>query len=518
MIQVKARLLVLTLAMMMALSMIALVPGVQAAEADWVYEGDNPGEAISYAEARLPDGRIFFSMGYNFTEAELQNDTWLLDPETMEWTRAADSPNATEATGAVGMPDGKVYLFGGAGGGKYLRDVLIYDPEVDQWSYGPALPQDLLFIRGVAVDDTTIMLAGGATDFGTASVLGNCYLYDIVTGEFTTISSMPQPRALGGIALYSGAVYYFGGFDSSGDGTSEVFVYDIESDSWYSVTYLPQPMTAMGVTVLVDGSMVILGGGSGVWWYDAALQEAYLFSPQTNLFTELPKLPEPVRNAGVYELDDGRIIYLYGINGTTPNKAVHSLLMWEMDAQLISSEVEQGGTTWMSIRVHFNFQDVDGLYGTLYLVRDNLTYGAYEFSSSGGDGVMVEMAISEMLPVGDYQVIFSEVRMVKYWYQALPFEAKVLTVTDAPTTQESLDELGDQNQALQDKLDELELQNQDLSDQLDALEQQNDELANDLAELKEANDAKMDAIIGYVILILVAVTMVVGVVILVRKK
>ena len=83
-----------------------------------------------------------------------------------------------------------------------------------------------------------------------------------------------------------------------------------------------------------------------------------------------------------------------------------------------------------------------------------------------------------------------------------------LTVNDVPSTQERLDSLDQQNQALQDRLDDLEAQNQGLQDQL-----------NDTrADLKEAVDAKLDAMIGYVILIVALGALIVGVVILLRKK
>ncbi len=83
-----------------------------------------------------------------------------------------------------------------------------------------------------------------------------------------------------------------------------------------------------------------------------------------------------------------------------------------------------------------------------------------------------------------------------------------LSVRDAPSTQDRLDGLEQQNQDLMDRLDELEAQNQDLQNNLDQATE----------ELLEANDAKLDAMIGYVILALVAVTMVLGIVVLVRKK
>jgi hypothetical protein len=83
----------------------------------------------------------------------------------------------------------------------------------------------------------------------------------------------------------------------------------------------------------------------------------------------------------------------------------------------------------------------------------------------------------------------------------MPFEPLPLTVNEAPSADE-------QNQALQDELDYLQTQNTQLKMDLDAAK----------ADLQDAIDAKLDAMIGYVILIVALGALIVGVIILVRKK
>jgi hypothetical protein len=55
-------------------------------------------------------------------------------------------------------------------------------------------------------------------------------------------------------------------------------------------------------------------------------------------------------------------------------------------------------------------------------------------------------------------------------------------------------------------------------DQLNDLEQQPQDLADYIFDLKEAVDAKPDAMIGYIILIVAIITLVVAVLVLVKKK
>ncbi len=71
---------------------------------------------------------------------------------------------------------------------------------------------------------------------------------------------------------------------------------------------------------------------------------------------------------------------------------------------------------------------------------------------------------------------------------------------------------------LEDRSDDREVQNQALQDQLSALSDDLNDTRAGLADVKRSADGKMDAMIGYIILIMVLVTLVVCVIPLVRKK
>lgn len=495
----------------MLLSMVFVPAGAAAEDVDWVVNDASPIKRLVSACAELPDGRIFISTGNNMSTGTITNETWLYDPYDKTWEQVADCLNITESGTAVAMPDGKVYLFGGMYGG-YLNDhVIIYDVASDTWSYGSYMAEKVTIAEAVAIDDHRILVAGGLTDPYLNSATEHCWIYDTESSLFTPAADLPDDRCCGSMVVYGNNAYYLGGMDASSTVSDLIFGYSIPGDYWYSTGYLPIPLLNFAAVAGSEGNIYIIGGEDFFDWFNTGSDVAFAYNIFTGNYLLLPEMPDPVVNSAAFELSDGRIMYMLGNSVMEGNTDVVTLQAWNAEASLSSSAVDQGDSVWLRVSVNTNFMEMFWMNGVVHLVKENVTYGAYYIDSLGENEVALELVISEELPAGDYLVVLSNVNIGYGWEQDIPFEPLTLTVNEAPSTDE-------QNQALQDKLDELEQQNQDLKDQLDALEQQNDDLADDLAELKEANDAKLDAMIGYVILIVTIITLVVAVLLLVRKK
>jgi len=376
---------------------------------------------------------------------------------------------------------------------------MMYDAVADQWTYGPEAPFNSSHIRSAAISDTEIMVVGAGTSFT------ECYIYDIEAETFTAAADIPEGR-LGGTLVSDGEVlWYFGGWDGTSTVRDEVMAYVIASDYWYTSAYMPEPRLGLTGVLGSDGLVYLMGGSTTIMWYGANTDECLAFDTYTGTFIDLPDLPETVRYGAAFELDDGRIMFFGGHNESVGRDGVLTLKAWDLEVSLSSDSVGQGGSVWLSISLRTEFAPMDEMYGDVFMTAMGVTYAWYGLYSMG-DMAYLELPISEnVVPLG-YVI---EVANLGYNYkQHFEVEAMPLTVTAAPSTDDRLDDLEAQNDALQDKLDDLEQQNQDLADQLDDAK----------AELKEATDAKLDAMIGYVILILVIVTLVVGVIVLVRKK
>jgi len=496
--------LAISLALMMCLGLLAAIPGAQAASYGWTIEGYLPDNMSSFVSTKLPDGRIFAAFGYDSGNSVRTNSTWILDPDGWSWTAMSDAPEGLETpTGAY--LDGRIYVFGGINTTSvFLDTVLIYDLDTDVWSASQDLPTTGTFMRCVAIDDENILLVGG--DPETAQASNETFLFNIYTEVFTTVASLPDARGGGGLAMMDDLVYYFGGWDNSYVVRDEIFAYDIAGDSWELVGHLPTARTSMAATAASNGLVYLIGGGPSISWFGSNVNEVLAWDPASGLFSTLPSMIDPMRYAAALQVDS-RIVYFGGHDESNGNPNIYSMETLRIVAEMESGTVGQGESAWMNVWVETEMEVEDSLYGYVHLTKDNVTYDSFYFESAGGDGVMLEIGISEDLPAGDYELEFQYV-YVAYWSMDWKIAPLALTVVDAPTTDEQLQELSDQNQALQDRLDDLEQQNQDLADQLEDAQ----------AELKEATDAKLDAMIGYVILILVLITLVVSVVVLVRKK
>lgn len=520
-------------AMLMVLVMIigclAIVPNdVSAASTDWVLEDDDSIERIAYASCELPDGRIFVSGGYNLASSTITNETWLFDPSTSEWQKVANCPLLMESGSAVAMPDGKVYVFGGMVSMVLISDLLIYDIATDTWSTGAALPQKTIMWGAVAINDHVIMLVGGMDGTTFSDVTDKCFFYSTVNSTFYSAPVLPNERFWGGIVVSNSYVYYFGGSQNGGAGTSTIYAYSINGMYWTSAGSLTGVMTGLTATAGSDGLIYLIGGRSSFSWYGDGTDSAYEYSTFSGVVSALPTLDAPVNYATSFETDDGRIFYMLGNNGSYGNSDVYSLKIWDAEASLSSSTVKQGDNVWLDLSISSNMLQMYGIGGTAYLCQNGVTYGSFYLDSTGENDIMVEIAISEGLPAGQYDVVLSDVS-IGYYGQDFPFETLSLTVTDAPSTDEQLEDLSEQNDDLNAELNATQGQLDNMTDQNEGLQDQIDDLSADLnatqdqldaahEDLSDSISAKQDAMFGYIILVLVIISLVIGVIILVRKK
>lgn len=495
------------LVVMMCLSMVSSAPSAAAAEVYWVLEGQSPDQRTAFVSAELPDGRLFVSMGFNRSASDHLNDSWIFDPYTMDWARAADSPNDTESSTGACLPDGKVYVFGGYSPDHgFLSDLLIYDSVTDSWSTGPVLPSNNTFSRAVAIDDDHIMLVSG-TDTKTS-----CYIYCASNSTFYSVQDLPNDRFGGALVKFDTTVYYIGGTYDFNHLYADILAYDLDGGYWSTVGELPEPLYCITGAASEDGNIYLFGGATtNVLWESVNTEHAYVFNTFTHEVTDLPDVAAPIRSAAAFSLSDGRIIYFGGHDGITTNTGVYSLQVWEKEAWLTSSTVDRGDSVLLYVSIHTNFMDVSGLYGNAYLARGNVSVGPYIFDSATKKGALIEIPISESMVAGDYEVVFGNFNVSYGSDQMFSFEPLTLTVTSDPSVQDQLDDLTEENNDLKDQVDDLTDQNGDLQDQLN---QTNAELS----DLEDSTAAKLDAMVGYVILIIALIALAVGVVIMVRKK
>jgi N-acetylneuraminic acid mutarotase len=120
---------------------------------------------------------------------------------------------AREHNAAVAL-NGKIYALGG----RWLNDlnsVEIYDPSIDQWTFGPAM-EDARAGLGATVMDGKIFVAGGEL-INTSKTLKSVEVFDPATKTWSFLPSLPAP--LHGVPLVAveGMLYVLGGSGRAGD-------------------------------------------------------------------------------------------------------------------------------------------------------------------------------------------------------------------------------------------------------------------------------------------------------------
>jgi N-acetylneuraminic acid mutarotase len=213
---------------------------------------------------------------------------------------------------AAEVVNGKLYLFGGVGGGSEGR-VQIYDPATNGWSLGAAMP----FAAGACSSGVIagkVYVAGGVVGSATT---GRAARYNPATNTWAEVAPMPQPRNHATSATDGRRLFVFGGRGpGSGDGGGlangfdTVQVYDPYRNLWSSsaapgssLRPLPQARGDAGKAVYFKGEFYVLGGET-VSGAGASAAGVYSRVDVYNPFTNTWRLaaPMPTARHGLFPL------------------------------------------------------------------------------------------------------------------------------------------------------------------------------------------------------------------------
>ncbi len=263
------------------------------------------------------DGKLYLvGQGPRWTLAhDLATGRWG-EPGEIQNRPAAGHHHAAEVVG------GRLFLLGGIGRSS-PGVVQIYDPKLDEWRLGPAMP----FAAGSnasAVIDGKIYVAGGIV---AQTTVGDAAVLDPAMMQWTSIAPMPRPRSQAASATDGKRLFVFGGRGpGSGDDTGvmngfdDVQIYDPASDTWRvsdaspsAPAPLPRARGGMGKAVWLDGEFWIIGGetedGPGAP-KSGTCARVDIFDPVANSWRAGPELPTARR--GIFPLADAGMIYVAG--------------------------------------------------------------------------------------------------------------------------------------------------------------------------------------------------------------
>jgi hypothetical protein len=230
------------------------------------------------------------------------------------WFERADLPTARQEI-LPGELDGKIYIIGGWLNGSSITDLVeVYDAATNTWSTAPPLPYALHHCALASVDGILYVIGGyyniGWPWFGTNEVLA----YDPVSDEWSYKARMSVKRGEHCAVAYEDKIYVIGGKDFSGYETPVVEVYDPSTDSWSQVSDLPTVRHHHAI-VVVDSLIYVVGGREGYWggpYTSISAVEAY--SPASDTWYTITDMPNPRGGLSAAAID-GK---LYTFGGEIP--------------------------------------------------------------------------------------------------------------------------------------------------------------------------------------------------------
>lgn len=291
------------------------------------------------------------------------------------WETAADIPYRIQEIYPA-LHQGRIYLAGGLGpdvdpAAQGVSDrVYVYDPEADDWTEGPSLPEprhhpylvssgsELFAIGGFVVanggrwsasteilrlDESAgswvkvadllipqsetvaafiggrIYIASGRAPTGSANAewtdqgdIDRLQIFDPTTLEVSFGPSASFARNSGAGAVIDGKLYVVGGRVVGGGNVTAAEVFDPATGEWTTLAPMPNAQGGIAAAVL-DGRLHVFGGeffgpdGGGVY------PESWAYDPESNSWSAIAEMPVPRHGLGAVAVGDG----IYVIAGAT---------------------------------------------------------------------------------------------------------------------------------------------------------------------------------------------------------
>jgi large repetitive protein len=207
---------------------------------------------------KKPDGKFRFLPTVEIYDP--RSDTWERGPDMLE---PHDYP-------ASALLDGRIYIMGGhhpeaTEGGPQTDPGFSFcerwRPGDAKWEEIAALPTPRFASSAVAYEGRILTVGGVAFTPQGFNEFDCVEVYDPVQALWSRSKDMVLPWSVAaqGACILGGQFYLFGGFSGPEGIGTKAAVYDFSSKSWSTLPSLPHPRAAMGVAV-IDQTIYLIGG------------------------------------------------------------------------------------------------------------------------------------------------------------------------------------------------------------------------------------------------------------------
>jgi len=255
---------------------------------------------------------------------------------TSPWKKGAPFPEPDEEL--YGVPaNGKLYVFGGFGGGKAPGIAYEYNPATDRWTKKASMPRPAHHAALAAANGKIYVMGGFVPPSATAIPVGgawepidNAWEYDPAADSWKPLPPLPGKRGSAIAAEVGGKIYVIGGATTV-EGSKDPFVtffgparvlgtndvYDPATNKWESRAPMSVPRNH-AFSGVVNGKIYVIGGRTGHAFILSATNTDVVeeYNPVSNTWS-MPKERMPTARSGGASGTDGRRIYVAGGEVTT---------------------------------------------------------------------------------------------------------------------------------------------------------------------------------------------------------
>ncbi|MBG0770456.1 MAG: helix-turn-helix domain-containing protein [Anaerolineaceae bacterium] len=201
---------------------------------------------------------IGISLGMNLSAQEETPVAMVPTADVAErWEALPSLPLSKTAMAFTAYSD-EIFSIGGLGAEGVVGDVYRFDLTAGVWSVAATKPTPVSEVEAALIGEK-IYVPGGFTSDGTATAV--LEIYDPRLDLWMTGAALPVPLANYALADFEGLLYLFGGTDGK-DTKDTVWIYDPEEDAWQPGTPMKVAREGAAAVALTD-RIVVLGGRNG---------------------------------------------------------------------------------------------------------------------------------------------------------------------------------------------------------------------------------------------------------------
>ncbi len=264
----------------------------------------------------LADGRVFIAGGHDPNTGKKQDavgvvECDIFDPVARTWTRTAPMGQKRWYPTNVGLPNGKVLVFGGtASPGVQSATVDEYTPATNTMRRLPSTADKSLglYPRMHLLANGRLLMSGPPK---------TSVYFDPATNRWTNGPAMIYgKRSHGVVALLPGSAKLMTAGGGSPTRTAEILDTSAASPRWVSTGQLTYARMLSNTVVLPDGQVLIIGGGAA-FKYTRPVKIPELYNPTTGTWTAMAAhQASRMYHATALLLPDGRVLCAGQDNGS----------------------------------------------------------------------------------------------------------------------------------------------------------------------------------------------------------